>query len=78
MGILTKEDIESIKNKIAALRLKYSKEIGKIHRRKKHESDMFHLELGAIQATCEHPEKSEYGLGKHEECMVCGKVWSLF
>lgn len=76
---MTKEEIEAIKNKIAALRLKHSEKMGRIHKRKTHEHEMFQLELQAIQATCEHPDREVYGLTKQtEECIVCGKVWEFF
>lgn len=76
---MKKEDIEAIKNKIAALRLKYSDKMGRIHKRKSHENEMFRIEMHAIQETCGHSERGTYGLtNQTEECMICGKVWEFF
>lgn len=75
---MTKEDIEAVKNKVAALRVRHKDKIGRIHKRKTHENEMFHLEMQAIQATCSHPEKADFGLGASEECLICGKTWSFF
>lgn len=76
---MKKEEINAIKNKIAALRLKHSEKMGKIHKRKTHEHEMFQLEMSVIQSECSHPERDSYGLvSQKEECLICGKVWEFF
>ena len=75
---MTDSEKEAVKNKIAALRIRHADKMGRIHKRKTHEHEMFELEMQAIQATCDHAERAEFGLGAAEECLICGKEWHFF
>ena len=75
---MTEAEIRSIKDRIELLRAENAEKMGRIHKRKTKEYRDFETEIQKIQADCEHPSRSSFGLGASEQCDVCLKVWSFF